>query len=250
MLKRLLIETAAGNVSSVGNASRSLQLVAAVETAVSGELPGDIPIFSDRGSSSPHQPNTAARAGPLISSSSSSSSSASTPAQVSRPGVTLSWYVNAYGATNTAVLQAVLHRAHPSMLIDDWEFASKGDTVLSVGLSGQLPIPGAGGGYVIRVESGDAFALWLGGRRLMLVDDPAIGGAGTAESGQPVWTARVVFEQPGANYCFGLEGGKRGMLMHFDWQSSLGALHTSLTHTHTQHAHLNGTQQAITPSQR
>ncbi len=208
MVKRLMVRSAAAadeaggvvgspagfnvTIAAAPGALRPrLRLTEGVKMAASPNLPGDISVF-------PEGAEGYAGGAPLTAASSSSSSSSSVQVTVSRPGATLSWYVNSYGATNAAVLQSVLHRVVPAMSIAEWEFASKGETVLSVGLSAQLPVKRAGGGYVIRAESGDAFALWLGGRRLMLVDDPAVGAAGTvAEGGQSYWTAGVAFTEPG-----------------------------------------------------
>jgi hypothetical protein len=138
---------------------------------------------------------------------------------VAVPGATLSWYVNQYGATNAAVLQGVLSRPLADMAMSDWEYTSKGDTVLTAVLSARLPIAQRGS-YALRVESSDAFALWLGGRRLLLVEDPlAPPEAGEDEKdeddGEPVavggnggtrrWVARASFDAPGK------QGGTAGL---------------------------------------
>ncbi|GBF99146.1 hypothetical protein Rsub_12113 [Raphidocelis subcapitata] len=162
-----------------------LRLPQAVSAAASGELPGGgapIPAPAAAGAASP-------------------------PPSVVLPGVALSWYVNSYGATNAAALQPVLHRTAPGMGVAEWEFASKGDVVLSAVLSGQLPVAAAGGA-ALRVEAGDPFALWLGGRRLLLVEDAAAGGEVGADGGRR-WTARAAVEAPG-NYTLTVMVFRRG----------------------------------------
>jgi hypothetical protein len=134
--------------------------------------------------------------------------SAAVPPGVAVPGATLSWFVNQYGATNAAVLQGVLAKPLPGMAVSTWEYTSKGDTVLTAVLSAQLPVAAAGPGYALRVASADPFALWLGGRRLLLVEDPTGGPApgegdgdggdvDSAAGGPRRWVARVAFDAPG-----------------------------------------------------
>lgn len=235
MVKRVLLQPASvegeaaagkGAEGAGGGAGvargQELQLVRAVVSAGRGDVGGFdlLPEYllsadasSDQGMTAWMEAVSIAGNGSSISSSmngssrNSNSSAASTATAapvdvtVAFPGAILSWHVNGYGATNTAMLQGVLHRVQQAPAIEEWEYAAKGDTVLTVVISGQLAVAQAGGGgYALRVESADPFALWAAGRRVMLVEDPKGGGAaGAAADGG--WVAPVTFREAGEPRC-------------------------------------------------